>query len=322
MAQTSLRKEEHFVASTDQVVLQVKEIYYTDKINQNSAPILLVHGGGPDAITSFDLVSPFPSFAEELAARGLHVFLLNIRGWGKSSLPNYNFSDTSLRIGNVREASDDIQSVLQWLTSRYAVSKVNLFGWATGGHWIAYSAIKDPKWINRIILLNTLYSAKGDWPLHKFYASPENDSLYNKTSPFRETEKEDLTTSWTNTIPVKDKSSWRMPVIETAYKNQACAYGTDPNLFKVPGAFQEESFYMALGKKYWNAKDITVPTMMIRSEFDFWSREIDLNAFEKDFPKNIYSQFETINGTHYLFLDRNDKGKDNLLNLISQFVIN
>ncbi|UWX61783.1 alpha/beta hydrolase [Chryseobacterium oranimense] len=321
MAQSNeIYKKEYFIKSTDNVQLQIKEIYDQNNLNSAILPLLMVHGGGPDAITSFDLDTEFPSFAEELASKGLHIFLLNIRGWGKSSLPEYNLSDKNLIIGNVDEASDDIQSALNWITYNFKIPKVNLFGWATGGHWISYTAIKNPKNINSIISLNSLYGINGDWSLHKFYALPDDNLKYNKSSFFRESPKETLTTSWTNTIPVEDKADWRSPVVEKAYKDQACTYGSDKNIFKVPAGFQEESFYMALGKKYWDAKDLTVPAMIIRSEYDFWSRSIDLNAFKNDFPKYIHSRFETINGTHYLFLDKDDKGKTELIDLILRFI--
>lgn len=321
MAQTNeFYKKEYFIASTNNVQLQIKEIYDINHLNTNILPLLMVHGGGPDAITSFDLDTKFASFAEELASKGFHLFLLNIRGWGKSSLPEYDFSDKNLIIGNVDEASDDIQSALSWITSKFKVNKINLFGWATGGHWISYSAIKDPEKINSIISLNSLYGVNGDWSSHDFFASSDDNLKFNKSSFFRESSKESLTTSWTKTIPVEDKAQWRNPVIEEAYKNQACKYGIDANIFKVPAGFQEESFYMASGKKYWDAKNITVPTMVIRSEYDFWSRNIDLIAFKSDFPKNIRSEFKTIKGTHYLFLDKDDKGKNELIDLIVKFI--
>ncbi|WP_278353181.1 alpha/beta hydrolase family protein [Chryseobacterium gleum] len=86
----------------------------------NILPLIMVHGGGPDAITSFDLDTEFPSFAEELASEGIHLFLLNIRGWGKSTLPEYNLSDKNLIIGNVDEACADIQSAVNWISAEFS----------------------------------------------------------------------------------------------------------------------------------------------------------------------------------------------------------
>lgn len=320
-AQTSqFYKNEYFISSTDNVRLQVKEIYHKNKLNKHYAPLLMIHGGGPGAITTFDLDTEVRlSFAEELAKKGLHIFLLNIRGWEKSTLPEYDLSDTSLVTGSVEEANEDIQSALNWLTAKLKIKKVNLFGWATGGHWISYAAIQDPSRIKSIICLNSMYGVKGDWNIRQYFQSPRDTTKYNKTAHFRISDKKSLTTSWTNSIPIDDKSKWRNPVIAEALENQACAYGADPNVLKVPGGYREESFYMSLGKRYWNSKDLTVPTLVIRTKYDFWSRKIDFNSFKEDFPGNVPSKFVTINGTHYVFLDNNDKGRKKLIKLIFKF---
>ena len=323
-AQTSpFYKNEYFISSTDNVQLQVKEIYHKNKLKKQYEPLLMIHGGGPGAIASFDLDTDIRlSFAEELAKRGLHIFLLNIRGWEKSTLPDYDLSDTTLVTGSVVEANEDIQSALNWLTAKLKIKKVNLFGWATGGHWISYAAIQDPSRIKSIICLNSMYGVKGDWNIRQYFQSPRDTTKYNKTAHFRISDKKSLTTSWTNSIPIDDKSKWRNPVIAEALENQACAYGADPNVLKVPGGYREESFYMSLGKQYWNAKNLRVPTMVIRSKYDFWSREIDFNSYREDFPKTISSKFVTINGTHYVFLDNNEKGRRKLIKLINHFIVN
>jgi len=314
-----IKRNDFYISSTNGVKIQIREIN-NNQNNPKSIPLLMVHGGGPDAVTSFDLQSNTPSFAEELVNRGFHVYLINIRGWGASTLPDYNLKDTTQIIGNVYEASDDINAAINWITQKESIHKVNLFGWATGGHWIAYASANTPEKIAKIICLNTLYGVNGNWSLHDAYADRKDSRLFKKLSLFRETKKENLSNSWTKTIPIPDKESWRDPVVEQSYRNQSLSFSTDKTIFKVPGGYQEESFYMAQGKKYWDAKDIKVPALVIRSKYDFWSREIDIETFRKDFPNHIRSEFKIINGTHYVFLDRSENGRDDLINLMVDFV--
>jgi len=49
--------------------------------------MLSVHGGGPSSIASFDLPVPGGSFAEDLARRDINVYMMDIRGWGRSEDP-------------------------------------------------------------------------------------------------------------------------------------------------------------------------------------------------------------------------------------------
>ena len=88
----------------------------------------------------------------------------------------------------------------------------------------------------------------------------------------------------------------------------------------VPGGYQEESYYMSLGKKYWDASDIRVPCLVIRSELDFWSRPEDLQAFQMDLIQPGHSRFLTLPGTHYVFLDLPERGRATLIDAMVDFV--
>src|SRR5690606_19469513 len=90
-------------------------------------PLILIHGGGPGAIASFDLDVPNGSFAKYLARKGIKVYLMNIRGWEKSTLPTYNLSDSTVVVGNYKEATQDIESVVEFIRKKDKVEKVSLF---------------------------------------------------------------------------------------------------------------------------------------------------------------------------------------------------
>jgi pimeloyl-ACP methyl ester carboxylesterase len=117
---------------------------------------------------------------------------------------------------------------------------------------------------------------------------------------YRLTTAEGLLSNWNQTIPLEDKSQWRNPAVAQAYQQQAL---------------------LSKGQKYWDAKDIAVPTLVIRGERDFWSRPVDLTALKAELVNAPRVETVTIpDGTHYLFLDCPERGRDRFLQEVLSFL--
>jgi alpha-beta hydrolase superfamily lysophospholipase len=65
--------------------LHVREVRLTE--TKSTRNVLLVHGGGPGGVPSFDLPVRDYSLAEDLARSGFLVFVMDVRGWGSSTRP-------------------------------------------------------------------------------------------------------------------------------------------------------------------------------------------------------------------------------------------
>ncbi|HEV2480273.1 MAG TPA: hypothetical protein VGS79_11435 [Puia sp.] len=77
----------------------------------------------------------------------------------------------------------------------------------------------------------------------------------------------------------------------------------------------------AHGYQYWNAAAIKRPTLIIRSQYDFWSRPIDVTTFYNDLTNAPRRDTLTLpNATHFVFLDRPDHGREALLSAIDTFI--
>lgn len=309
--------KDHFVQGSDGVRLFVREFESPHRA-VSDYPLLMVHGGGPGALASFDIDLTNGSFAKDLVRAGFKVFIMDIRGWEHSTLPDYDTTDPALVAGNVEEAASDIGHVVEFIKSNEKVNKVSYFGWATGGHWGGFYAANNPENLAYFISLNSLYGVHAPWELRQFFAKDTDSTRYNRQGHFRSSGKEGLVRKWHETIPLENKDEWRDPRVMEGYRETAMSFGGDTTVMTVPGGYREESFYMSLGKKYWDAKDIRVPSLIIRTELDFWSRPEDLQAIEKDLSAPG-SQFLTIPGTHYVFLDRATKGKSELVKAITEF---
>ena len=318
LSDNTTKREDHLITANDGIQLHIREVSPSNQTQD--IPLVMIHGGGPGATTSFDLPVAKGSFAQEFANQGYQVYLVNIRGWEKSTLPDYDFSDSTTVVGSHIEAAKDIHTAVNWILDRNKVQKVHLFGWATGGHWTGHYSTKYPETVSTFISLNSLYGVDAPWDLQQYFQSDEDATKFKKTSFFRESPQENLTRTWTRTIPMENKEQWRDPNVEKAYRKYASGFGMDTTVLKVPGGYREESFYMSLGKKYWDAKDIKVPALIIRSELDFWSRPEDLEIIRKDMVNSPRSRFITIPGTHYVFLDKPERGRQRLIKEILDFI--
>lgn len=313
--------EDYFIESTDSVKLFVRAFKIDNKTLISPYPLLLVHGGGPGAIASFDLDMPQASLARDLAAQGIKVYIMDIRGWERSTYPNYDKHDSSIIVGNHEEAFDDIDAVIEFIRKKEQTDKVSLFGWATGGHWGGYYATRNSRKLSHFISLNSLYGVNAPWSLRAAFRQEEDTSQFNKSGHFRTSNKDGLVRQWNATIPIEIKNDWRDSLVMEAYRNTATSFHHDSILY-VPGGYQEESFYMSLGKKYWDATDITCPTLIMRSDLDFWSRPSDLIAIEKALINTEKKRIVEIPGTHYVFLDKPEKGRTQLISEIKNFIDN
>jgi len=124
---------------------------------------------------------------------------------------------------------------------------------------------------------------------------------------------------WDRSIPDTDKSTWRNPAVARAYA--IAALGSDPTSglrtppsFRSPCGALQDSFYLAIGRKLWDASKIQARVLILRSERDFWSRSEDATAFAKDLTQAAKVKVTVIpNADHFVHLERGELGRNLLL---------
>lgn len=317
-AQQQYTTTDYFIQNSD-VQLQVRKVTENLYSSRRKIPLLLVHGG-TGALTSYDLDVADASFAQSLADAGFTVYLMNVRGWERSTAPAYDLADTSLVAASCVEAGGDIDAVINSIQKDNLQAKVNLFGWAAGGHWASYYATLHPDKIAHLVVLNSLYGVKAPWSFNGTFADPADSLKFNNSIPaMRQSDEQAMLNVW----KAEAESGAPTPadsVIMKAFANRAVSFNSE-HLLKVPGGFRKESFYMADGRKYWDAKDISVPTLLIRGEHDFWSRPVDIDTYFNELPAGIVKKKVIIPAAgHFVFLDVNGSGRRTLVIAINNFV--
>jgi pimeloyl-ACP methyl ester carboxylesterase len=328
--QPSITHRDFFINSDPGIRLFVREV--TVGQNGSGKPILLVHGARVPGIASFDLPVSGGSLAEDLAQRGFDVYILDLRGYGQSTRPKEMDEPPTAHPPLVRsnEAVRDIAATVDWIRSRRGLASVVLFGWATGGHWAAHYASLYPEKVSALIVLNSLYGANSPHPLMGHGSDmedPAHPGHFNRSvcGAYRLNDAQSLLRQWDRSIPVEDKSQWRDPAIAKAYVDAALASDptsnsrTPPSMRSPCGAL-EDSFYLAIGRRLFDASLITAPVLIVASERDFWSRPEDRQAMADELVHSPKVRVVVIpSATHLVHLDRPEHGRDTLLKEISEF---
>ena len=302
----------------------VREIKASMK-EEVGSPVLLIHGGGPGSMPNFDPTIPGYSLAEDIASAGHFVYMMDVRGFGKSAKPAALDSSNAKAPPAVSsdEAVKDISAVVDWILRRSKESKVALVGLGAGGHWAALYTTKNSDKVSRLVLLNAMYGTRAPWKPAKALEDPKNPGAFNPASgAFFLADAASLMADWDRSIPGGDKSKWRDPRVAVAYVKLALADGSAAGI-RIPGAFRKEHFETAQGKKFWDAKDIRVPTLYVRGTLDDWSRPEDLQALHAELVNAPQKQFVVLHGsTHFLHLDRPEKGRAAFLQELLVFLGN
>ncbi len=298
-------------------------------------PLILIHGARVPGVASFDLNVPGGSLAVDLAARGFAVYIVDLRGYGASTRPAAMDEAPVAAPPLVRSgaAVRDLGAAVNVVRERTGADRVFLLGWATGGHWAGQFATLYPETVSRLVLYNTLYGYTPDHPAigrGSRLSAPDDPDRFDidRFRNYRLNAADSLLPGWDRSIPVDDKATWRDPAVAEAYIAAALASdptSTDrqPASFRAPSGALADSFLLASGAALWDARLITADVLIIRSENDFWSRPQDVDLLEAHLAARAVGSASTVEipaATHFVHLDRPERGRDAFLQSVTAFL--
>ncbi|MGN9912763.1 alpha/beta hydrolase [Phytohabitans sp. LJ34] len=296
-------------------------------------PVLLLHGARVPGVASFDLPVPGGSLAGVLADAGHRVYIMDARGYGASTRPPSMEQDPRANPPAARSAEvvRDVAAVVDLISRHTRHPRVALLGWATGGHWLGQYAAANPHRVSHLVLYNTLYGAHDGHPTlgrGSDYEDPDRPGQFHAAAfgAYRLNTADSLLPSWDAGIPGDDKTVWRDPAVAAAYQRAALASdptsaSRTPPSFRAPTGALEDSFLLATGRQLWDASLITAPTLILRSEYDFWSRPEDPRAMRDHLVHAAEVRSVELTGaTHYAHLDRDNHGRKRFLAETTNFL--
>lgn len=329
-ASAFVNRKELFAGRSGGIRIHIREVRKDSE--HTCSPLVLVHGARVPGVASFDLPVSGGSLAADLANQGFCVYVIDVRGYGQSTRPPQMSQppDTNPPLVRSVEAAADIDAAVDLIRKRTGSGRVALFGWATGGQWAGYYATLHSDKLSHLVMLNALYGADTPHPLLGYGSDMEDPGHPGKLNPaigaYRCNSADSLLQGWNRNIPVKDKSSWRGPAVADAYVRDALASDPEssdhsPPCFRSPNGALEDSFYMALGRQLWDASFIRVPTLVLASELDFWSRPADRDRLKADLVHAPTVKVVVIpNATHFVHFDRPEHGRQVLIEEVVRFL--
>ena len=124
--------------------------------------LLYVHGATYPSETAFDLELDGFSWMDYIARQGYDVYLLDLRGYGRSTRPaemNQAAKDNA-PIVKTETAVRDIEAVVDHILQRRGIDKLNLLGWSWGTTTMGSYAAQNPRRVNKLALYAPVWLRK------------------------------------------------------------------------------------------------------------------------------------------------------------------
>ena len=273
------------------------QAFKTDRI------LIFVHGATYPAETAFDLPVGGASMMDILAARGWDVWLLDVRGYSRSTRPGAMAQPAKENkpIVDTATAARDVGSVVDFVKQRRGVAKVNLMGWSWGtsimglyttGHndSVARLVLYAPQWLSD-------QKVPTDAPPLGAYRAVTRDAARDRwLKGVPEDKKADL-------IPPGWFEMWADATFAT---DPAGAKQTPPVLRAPNGVIQDSRDYWLAGKPLYQPSDIRAPTLLIHAEWDADLPTYQTAAYFLQLKNAPYKRWvELGEGTHTVMLEKN-----------------
>src|ERR1022692_1996100 len=116
--------------------------------------LLYVHGATYPAETTFDLKLNGLSWMDYIAQHGYDVYLVDIRGYSKSTRPPEmdQLPADNEPIVRTETAVKDVGAAVDFILKRRGVSKIDLMGWSWGTSIMGWYTTQNNGKVNRLVL--------------------------------------------------------------------------------------------------------------------------------------------------------------------------
>ncbi len=266
--------------------------------------VLFVHGATYPAHTAFDLKLDGLSWMEYIAARGYDVYLLDLRGYGKSTRPKEMDDKPEANAPVVRgtAAVTDISAVVDFILKRRGIPRLNLLGWSWGTTLMATYTMQNPGKVERLALYapawirTTPSLTRGSGPL----------------GAYRMVARDQAKTRWLTGVP-QDKQATLIPTgwfeswADATFASDPVGAKMTPPVLRAPNGVQQDGDeFFSAGKPYYDPAKITVPVLLVHAE---WDRDTPAYMAQTLFPLLVNAPgkryVQLPEGTHTIMMEKN-----------------
>jgi pimeloyl-ACP methyl ester carboxylesterase len=266
--------------------------------------VLFVHGATYPAHTSFDLKLDGVSWMEHIAARGYDVYLLDLRGYGKSTRPKEMDDKPEANQPVVRGATavKDISAVVDFILARRGIPRLNLMGWSWGTTLMATYTTQNPGKVERLVLYAPAW----------IRTTPSLSRPPGPLGAYRMVARDQAKTRWLTGVPEDKKAAlipagWFESWADATFATDPVGARMTPPVLRAPNGVQQDGDeFFAAGKPYYDPAKIAVPTLLVHAE---WDRDTPAYMAQTLFPLLVNAPgkryVQLPEGTHTIMMEKN-----------------
>jgi pimeloyl-ACP methyl ester carboxylesterase len=287
------------------IQLFVRNKHPTGKEDFSANKILLfVHGATYPAETAFDLPIEGVSMMDLIAARGYDVYLVDVRGYGRSTRPAEMNQPPSANkpIVSTEIAAHDLGAAVDYIRRKRGVAKIDVMGWSWGTSIAGMYTSENNAKVNRLVL----YAPQ--WIRTEAPAAASAAPL----GAYRLVSKESARARWLKGVAQDKQADLIPPGVFDAWAD--ATWATDPEaskqnppMLRAPNGVMEDSMHTwSAGKAQYDPGKITVPTFLLHAEWDADLPSYQAQAYFAQLKNAPYKRLvELSEGTHTVMLEKN-----------------
>lgn len=265
--------------------------------------LIYVNGTTQASESTFDLPLDGFSWMDYIAARGYDVYLVDLRGYGGSSRPPEMDQAAADNPPIVRTdtAIRDLGTAIDHVLARRALRRLDVIGWSWGATIAgAYAAGHNDK-VNRLVLYAPQWVRDGG-----AVGGPGALGAYQAWTVQQGRERLQAGTPQDKQDEVFPPA-WFKQWSAAALATDPVGAAMDPPVVRTPnGSLQDIRDYWFAGKPYWDPARVTVPTLVVRGEWDAVTTLADtLGVFNALSNARLKRLVVVGAGSHMVFIEKN-----------------
>ena len=268
--------------------------------------LLFVHGATYPAETAFDLPIEGVSMMDLIAARGYDVYLVDVRGYGRSTRPTEMSQppEANKPIVSTAVAAHDLGAAVDYVLRKRKVSKIDVMGWSWGTSIAGLYTSEHNDKVNRLVLYAPQW-IRNEPPAPAAANAPP-------LGAYRLVSKESAKARWLKGVAEDKQADLIPPGVFDAWAD--ATWATDPEaskhnppMLRAPnGVIEDSMMYWSAGKAQYDPGKIRVPTLLLHAEWDADLPSYQAQGYFAQLKNAPYKRLiELSEGTHTVMLEKN-----------------
>jgi len=279
--------------------------------------LLYVHGATYPSETAFDLPVGGISMMEHIARHGYDVYLVDLRGYGRSTRPPEMAvaPDRNGPIVRTDTAISDVASAVEFILARRSIAKLDLMGWSWGTTLMGGYAAAHPDKTNKLVLYAPVWLRN---------EQPSAVDPGTKLGAYRTVTVAAAKERWLKGVPENRKADlipagWFDAWASATFATDPEGAAQSPPVLRAPnGVVQDIREYWSSGKPTYDPAAITAPVFLAHAEWDQDTPAYMLHALFSKLTNTKYKRYVEIGeGTHTVILEKN---RMELIGAIQEFL--